>query len=233
MASVGQRGAAPPDAASGRHCALLRWQCATRPVRAPAACIRTRRDSRPWDRRALRAGTVTAAPRSAASDATCAQTPGARRSRQRAIQGSRDSGRFEVRCAAVALRARRSRRPLRCGPAASLRGRNVLITGATGFLGKCLVQKILRHVPEVRCAHFGSPYTRSTGARRAGGQGLHSDSRTRPHHSRRANAVRTCVFCVCARPLISSCEQDRAYSVGLFQARPCRHSGATHARRAK
>jgi FlaA1/EpsC-like NDP-sugar epimerase len=40
-------------------------------------------------------------------------------------------------------------------------GKTLLITGATGFLGKALVEKVLRALPEVRriylLKHFGRP----------------------------------------------------------------------------
>lgn len=31
------------------------------------------------------------------------------------------------------------------------RGRSVLVTGATGFIGKALVEKLLRHCPHIEC----------------------------------------------------------------------------------
>lgn len=41
------------------------------------------------------------------------------------------------------------------GPIADFfRGRHVLITGATGFMGKVLVEKLLRSCPDVACIYL-------------------------------------------------------------------------------
>ena len=61
-----------------------------------------------------------------------------------------------------------------------LAGRRFFVTGATGFLGTALVERILRCVPEAEVVLLVRPGRRSSAARRAEREVLRNDCFDRP-----------------------------------------------------